>query len=207
MQESRLYPIVAKFVKDKLGCFYVRDKPTVTTHGAVDVVGLRQSSGKYGGSAEVIAVEVKDTTSRLLNAAGQAVGYSVMADRCYLAIRGIKVGDTERELVAQLNVGLIWIGSHGKCEILLTSPQYQPLRAQRLTLIRKLGFVECALCRTLRLRNEMMKPTKNALKVAARDRQGFRYLLTVDHGGDKNAAERRYVCRDCVQVLASSSPV
>jgi len=124
MQESRLYPIVAKFVKKKLGCFYVRNKPTVTKYGAADIVGLRQSAGKYGGSAEVIAVEVKDTTSRILNAAGQAVGYSVMADRCYLAIRGDTVGEVERELVAQLNTGLIRIGSRGTCEILLTSPQY-----------------------------------------------------------------------------------
>lgn len=203
MGESRHYPTVAKFLREKMGCFFVRDEPTVTRHGAVDVVGLRQSTGKWGGSAEVIAVEVKDSASRLLNAAGQAVGYSVMADRSYLAVRADTVSETERELVAQLNVGLIRIASGRTCELLLTSPQHRPLRAQSLALVRKMGFVECTLCRTLRRRDEILKPPKDALRVAARARAGFRYLLNVDHGTE-NGPERRYVCRDCVQALAGS---
>jgi len=202
MRESQHYPTVAGFLKERMGCFFARDEPTVTTYGAVDVVGLRQSSGKYGGSAEVIAVEVKDSASRLLNAAGQAAGYSVMADRCYLAVRADTISQTERELVAQLNVGLIRIGARRACELLLTSPQHRPLRAQSLALIRRMGFVECTVCRTLRPRTAMLKASKNALRVAARERSGFRYLLNGDHLKHGHDPERRYVCSDCVQAFA-----
>ena len=100
-------------------------KPTGTRHGIIDVVGLRQSSGKYGGSAEIIAVEVKCTPGdRFLTSAGQALGNSVMADRCDLAVGGETLGEEKRELAAQLNIGLIHISARRKCRIILTSPQY-----------------------------------------------------------------------------------
>ena len=201
MAESSLYPIVGDFLKRKLGCFYVQARPTVTRHGAVDVVGLRRSAGKYGGNAEVIAVEVKASGSRFLNSAGQALGYSVMADRCYLAISGDGVGEVESELASQLNIGLIVIRSGRRCEIVLTSPQHRPLRAQKLTLIRRLGFVECVVCGTLRPRSEMLNQDNNALRVAARAKKGFRYLLSGRAHGNQ---ERRFVCSDCVRALSGA---
>lgn len=204
MAESRLYPIVGKFLKRKLGCFHVQAQPTVTRYGAVDVVGLRQSAGRYGGSAEVIAVEVKATGSRFLNSAGQAVGYSVMADRCYLAIGGDAIGEVESELASQLNIGLIAIRSRRRCEIVLTSPQHRPLRAQKLILIRKLGFVECVVCGTLRLRSEMLKRANDSFQTAAREHKGFRYLLSVKEGRTQDGPERRYICHDCVQAFTAS---
>jgi hypothetical protein len=204
MAESALYPIVGEFLKRKLGCFHVRTQRTVTRYGAVDVVGLRQSAGRYGGTAEVIAVEVKTTGSRFLNSAGQAVGYSVMADRCYLAIGGDAIGEEESELASQLNIGLIAIRSRRRCEIVLTSPQYRPLRAQKLTLIRKLGFVECVVCGTLRLRSEMLKQGSHNIQTAAREHKGLRYLLSVKKGQTRDRSERRFICHDCVQALSGS---
>ena len=135
MREFQLYPVVADFLRQNFECFHVTERPTGTRHGTIDVVGLRQSSGKYGGSAEVIAVEVKSTDGRFLNSAGQALGYSVMADRCYLAVGGEALGEEKRELAAQLNVGLIHISAQRRCRIVLTSPQYRPLRTQKLELI------------------------------------------------------------------------
>ena len=45
-------------------------QPTVTRYCAIDVVGLRQGAGRYGGNAEVVGVEVKASGSRFLNSAG-----------------------------------------------------------------------------------------------------------------------------------------
>jgi hypothetical protein len=204
MAESALYPIVGEFLKRKFGCFHVQTQPTVTRYGAVDVVGLRQSAGKYGGTAEVIAVEVKATGSRFLNSAGQAVGYSVMADRCYLAIGGDAIGEVESELASQLNIGLIAIRSRRGCEIVLTSPQYRPLRTQKLNLIRRLGFVECVVCASLRLRSEMLMQGSHSLQTAAREHKGFRYLLSAKEGQTQDSPERRFICHDCVQALSGS---
>ena len=125
--EKELYSFVADFLQEAFDCFYVKATPTGTKHGLIDVVGLRQSSGKYGGSSEVIAVEVKSTGDRFLNSAGQALGYSVMADRCYLAVGGETVGEEKRELAAQLNIGLIHISARRRCRIILTSPDRMPV--------------------------------------------------------------------------------
>jgi hypothetical protein len=201
MLESRLYPIVHKFLERKFGCFHVQTQPSVG-YGAIDVVGLRQSAGKYGGAAEVIAVEVKATGSRFLNSAGQALGYSVMADRCYLAIGGDPVGEVEKELASQLNIGLIAIQSGGRCEIVLTSPQHRPLRAQKLTLIRKLRFVECTVCGTLRPRSEFVR--QRNLQTAAGNKMGLRYVLSNQEGRTQNFRERRFICHDCVRVLSGA---
>ncbi|HEU4390511.1 MAG TPA: hypothetical protein VFV34_22095, partial [Blastocatellia bacterium] len=126
--ERNTYPIVKDFLKEKFDCFHVAG-PTGTKYGAIDVVGIRQSAGRYGGNAEVIAIEVKDSGSRFLNSAGQALGYSVMADRCYLALAG-PMGDSaplESEFAAQLSIGLIRVGPGHTCEIILSSPQHRLL--------------------------------------------------------------------------------
>jgi hypothetical protein len=201
VKEQELYRVVEKFLRRNFGCFHVTKKPTGTKHGLIDVVGLRQSSGRYGGSAEVIAVEVKATAGRFLNSAGQALGYSVMADRCYLAVGGKTLNEEIRELAAQLNIGLIRVNAT-RCEILLTSPQYRPVRTQKLELIRKLRFVECVMCGTLRPRDEMMNSEEGAIHVAAQKAQGFRYRLT---GKNQSGNERRYLCHDCALRWLSES--
>jgi hypothetical protein len=208
MRERNLYPILQEFLKDKLGCFHVA-RTTGTRYGAIDVVGLRQSSGKYGGNAEVIAVEVKASGSRFLNSAGQVLGYSVMADRCYLALPGLvdESEPLESEFAAQLNNGLLRVGPGKKCEVVVTSPQHRPLRAQKLALIRTLGFIECAMCGTLRAASSIIigKTRKGALQAAAQKGKGFRYLLSnIDAARGEDGDERRYLCRDRVRALSGA---
>jgi hypothetical protein len=58
MKEKDLYEPVANFIKNEFNCFYVGIEKG-TKLGIIDVVGLRHVMGDYGGSTEVIAVEVK----------------------------------------------------------------------------------------------------------------------------------------------------
>lgn len=107
MLEHELYPVVARFLKTELRCITVA-LTTGPRYGSIDVVGLRYLKGRYGGSAELLAVEVKLRHAVFLKSLGQALGYSLMADRSYLAIhRPTGVTEPEAEMAAQLNVGLI----------------------------------------------------------------------------------------------------
>lgn len=122
-----------------------------------------------------------------------------MADRCYLAVGGDELNQEESELASQLNIGLIQVKTRPQtCEIVLPSPQYRPLRAQKLELIRNLNYVECVLCATLRDRDKMINHTKDAIGIAARQGRGFRYRL---RDAAEDSDQRRYICSDCVRAL------
>lgn len=205
MRESRLYKPVADFIRTKFDCFEVFETRG-TIYGKIDVVGLRYSMGRRGGSAEVIAVEIKRGIPGLLKALGQAVGYSVMADRCYLAVydyRG-KIGQLERELAAQLNLGLISIGPAMKPEVLVSSPQHTPLRSHRLQLLRSLGFIECVLCKSFwPATNMTLQGERGSIRKALQVGKGFRYslpALTKQRRAD--SPDWRYLCGDCVVAFA-----
>src|SRR5689334_5154390 len=108
MLEAKLYKKVADFIGKEFDCFHTAEKKGIE-QGTVDVVGLRYSMDRFGGTAEVVAVEVKLESATFLKSLGQALGYSVMADRCYLAVHkpyNHHFTVPEKELAAQLNVGL-----------------------------------------------------------------------------------------------------
>ena len=89
MDESSLYKPVADFIREQFDCFAVETTKGMQ-YGMIDVVGLRYSMNRRGGSAEVIAVEVKTGLSGLLKSLGQALGYSVMADPRERTCRSVK---------------------------------------------------------------------------------------------------------------------
>jgi hypothetical protein len=131
-----------------------------------------------------------------------------MADRCYLALAGPR-GDSElleSEFAAQLNIGLIRVGPGYTCEIILSSPQHRPLRAQKLALIRQLKFIECAVCGNLRPASTII------LGRIARTRFGLPLkkgkvsvlLSNIDSAPGEHGDERRYLCRDCVHALSGA---
>lgn len=186
MKEHDLYPGVARFLKRRFSCLAV-EQTTGPTYGNIDVVGLRYMHNRYGGTAELVAVEVKLGKAVFLKSVGQALGYSVMADRCYLAVhrpRGFT--DSEMEMAAQLNVGLIQIRDKVRCRVILSSPQHRPLRHHKLVLMRRLGYVECVVCQAP-IQREQSSP----------------YFL--DHLGT-TIRQRRYVCTDCIHTLANKPP-
>lgn len=181
MREHDLYPGVGRFVKQCFGCMTV-EETTGPKYGNIDVVGLRYTHNGYGGTAELMAVEVKPGKAVFLKSVGQALGYSLMADRCYLAVYSPGgFTQSETEMAAQLNIGLIQIGDADRCTVILSSPQHRPLRHHKLALMRKLGYVECVICGA---------PVQ-------REKSSRYYLDRVtEHLGTK-LRQRRYVCDDC----------
>ena len=85
MKERDLYEPVRVFIKKEYSCFHTGIEKG-SKDGKIDVVGLRNTVGDLGGHTEVISVEVKPEKNIYLKALGQAYAYSIMADRCYLAV-------------------------------------------------------------------------------------------------------------------------
>ena len=210
MNEETLYKPVADFVKREFNCFYVGIKKGIDL-GTIDVVGLRYVMGDYGGSTEVIAVEVKPEEMTFLKCAGQAHAYSVMADRCYLAIQkpyGRTVTQEQKDVAAQLQLGLIEIGKRKKCRVVVSSPEQHPIRAHRLALIKRCGLVECVICGCLFEAKAMRSLREHSnITHAIRDGKSFRYwlmdLYDKRRGDDrKYVHDKRHICRDCVQIFS-----
>src|SRR2546427_11931699 len=85
--------------------------------GYADVLGIRDIGSVLTGDIELIAVEVKLERDNFGKKLGQALGYSLFAHKCYLAIR-MKRDDRfsfeEREMANRLGVGLIDIRGTGR---------------------------------------------------------------------------------------------
>jgi hypothetical protein len=214
MSEHRLYKTVARFVESEFGCFAVQTTKG-TSYGSIDVLGLRYNVGDLGGTSEVVAVEVKPENATFLKSLGQAVAYTVMADRCYLALHKPYHRTTlqeQREMAAQLRVGLIEIGARKQCRVVVSSPRHQPIRSHKLSLINRLGYVECVICGTLFPRKAGMRSQRDrsGLAHAIRDGKPLRYWLrelNQQREGDRAYIhDRRYLCKDCVNVFSSLAP-
>ena len=210
MKEEDLYPSVADFVEKEFNCFYVGIKKG-TELGTIDIVGLRYVMGDIGGSSEVISVEVKPEEMTFLKCAGQAHAYSVMADRCYLAVHkryGRNLTQEQKDVAAQLQLGLIEIGKRKKCKVIVSSPEQRPMRKHRLSLINKCGYVECVICGIL-FGNKGMRSLRERSNIthAIRDEKGFRYWLynlqeKKNRDSRRYVYDRRHICPDCVQIFS-----
>jgi len=209
MIEKRLYKPVAEFVRKEFNCFTV-STTTGTMYGNIDVLGLRHVMGSFGGTTEVIAVEVKPENSTFLKSLGQAHAYSIMADRCYLAIHkpyGRKISQEIIDMAAQLKVGLIEIGKQKSCKVLVSSPLQEPILHHKLSLVAKMGYVQCILCGST-FKDESVKSQgeRSTIGKAIEEEKAFRYWLfdlAKQRGSDnkKYIYDRRHVCADCVQAF------
>jgi hypothetical protein len=157
-------------------------------------------------------VEVKAGYQPFATAAGQAHGYSVYADRCFLAdVRdgGPPFDQKEIAIASALGIGLLAI-RRGKVAQVLAAPQTRPIESLRLELLEKVGLSVCSLCRSLFTRGKESNwsagiSRAGIVKAAERDK-GFVYWL---YGQQKQrndertyVYQRRYLCRDCVSVLS-----
>ena len=151
MKERGLYEPVRKFIEKEFNCFYTGIEEGAKD-GKIDVVGLRNTVRDFGGHTDVISVEVKPEKITYLKALGQAYAYSIMADRCYLAIHKPYSKDfsqEEKDQASKLNVGLIKIGARKECSIVISSPIKSPLLSHKLLFIATLGYAQCIICNTL----------------------------------------------------------
>ena len=213
--ERRYYRIVERFLVDELGCFVARQMKGVQGVGIADVLGARDIGGEYDGGVEVIAVEVKLTADNFGKSLGQALGYSLFANKSYLAVpftRG-SFGEEHRDEAAHLGVGLIRVGGWQKkhSQEVLTPRSGEPIEALRLKALANLGYHKCAICSTMIGPERSLDYTTRVETALAegkvlyywhqiRDERKVRRLLFMRRR-EAAVARQTYVCPDCVRRL------
>jgi hypothetical protein len=149
MKEKDLYPMMASWVDDNFECFATATN-TGTEYGRVDILGLRQSPGDHSADTDLICIEVKRGTQPFLNALGQALGYSIYGNYCYLADYRPKkpYSDAERVIAEQLGIGLIRIQDAKHIELISTAKRCAPIENLKLQIADQMNYVRCTICAT-----------------------------------------------------------
>ena len=215
MSERDLYPSVERWLAERYECIDTFVDKGIT-YGRIDVSGIRHVGGHLTGASEFVAVEVKTDRQGFGTAVGQAAGYSVYADRCYLAAVRPEGGfDTDELAIAgHLGVGLLHLRRRGRGASVtesLTAPLRQPLPQLRARYIDNLGYAFCAVCDSVFYRGDHRSETwsKNIArgdrKKAVESRKGLAWWLhglAERQGNDSDVVyHRRYLCSDCVNAL------
>lgn len=185
MKEKNYYRIVKGFLLKEFKCFYAETDVGVENVGRIDVVGLRDIGGRYSGEIEIISVEVKKSTKSPGKKMGQALGYSVLANRCYLAAPG-EFSMEHREIANRLGIGLIEIKDE-TCSEKLTSKYFEPIEALSLRLLRKINYRKCTLC------GSVVKDIEIKRKIQIKDDGDIRPLLFTKQKKENNLNSSTYV--------------
>ena len=216
MRESDYYPRVARWAKEHLGCFHTATDAGLRL-GRIDVVGLRDTGGNLSGRAELVSIEVKRGTQAFASSIGQASGYSIYADRVYLAdLRPQGFTADEIAIATRLGVGLIRMSGETRVRLseVVSAPPREPLEGLRQELIDGIGYATCTICSTLFRRGSRQKWAEQVvrhhgrgtqLRRAVEGEKGIVYWLEEQGRRSRRASEftyhRRYVCPDCVWAL------
>lgn len=189
-------------------------------HGRIDVVGMRDVGGRLSGGAEVTAIEVKRGTQPFMSSVGQASGYSIYADRVYLAdYRPNGFKPDELAIASRLGVGLIQISGEKRFRFTerITAPVREPIGGLRLEVVEKLHHSKCTICgsffergtaRSFRANVVAADPPGPAAVIEADEQdKGLMYWLQERAARSPSDTDtiyhRRYVCPDCVGALLS----
>jgi len=204
MKESKLWPIVEKFTKQHFRCFKTGINKGLQNFGTVDIIGIKRIIKDVGSSNEIIAIEVKTESSKFCKKVGQALGYSIFANRCYLAVYfngKDKFTDDQKNIANKLGVGLIEIRGK-KCKEVLTSPYYQTLESLSLPFIWRLHIVKCQICNIF---FDVKNLSRNFTKSVNNDKSYVYWLenLSKELKEDKRTQiyQRRYICSDCIKLF------
>jgi hypothetical protein len=172
LSEKEYYQTVKDYIADKFHCIGTSVNKGHLALGLVDVVGVYDTSCEHYNDAEVILVEVKTTTDSFGKSLGQALGYSIFGERCYLSVTfyGDDTFTKEQEYIANhLGVGLIRVpvDSNGrprraKIEIVLSSKKYEPIQSQKHNMLAAIGIGTCCICGIFSSRKEMHQLSSNA---------------------------------------------
>jgi hypothetical protein len=213
IKESDLYPKLSKWLRTSYGCFATSQNLGLQ-HSRVDVLGIRDVGGDLSGEVETIGVEVKRGNQPFATTSGQARGYSVYADRVYLAdVRTDGFTRHELDIASALGVGLIRISSSG-CREVLSSPRHKPIARMQLRVFEKMGYGRCCVCQCLfqvgkgKADYDFSHLSRAGIVKAAQRDKGLIFWneavgkRKVPEGRKKGISwERRFVCRECVQNL------
>jgi hypothetical protein len=212
-RESDFYPILEKWIKKHFHCFHT-GSTVGTTYSKADVVGIRDTGGENSGDVELIVIEVKGGKEPFATASGQARGYSVYANRVYLAdVREKGFTPSEIEIASYLGIGLIRIQGK-KCQEILSSPRHQPLTRMWMEMARKLGLGQCRICGTfVELGAAYGNLTKEDVLKSIEQKKGLVYWhesladrkkkmgIARKNEDRNNSWQRRFICEECIQVL------
>lgn len=212
-EEWEYYPRIAHFLKTKYHCFATGETTGSGHVGLADVIGIRDTGGPMMPDVEVIAVEVKLDTSSLGKSLGQALGYSLFADKCYLAVPMGKKGFSleQIEMATHLGVGLINCRKSRIREVATSSP-HSPIPALRTRVIWNLDYALCCLCgnaveapedgtaRRLRVVEEEGR-VLGIRKLLKDDGSSRRLLFTERSRPERERAKYHYLCQGCFKLL------
>jgi hypothetical protein len=217
--EKTYYPLVARWLKRHFLCFKLAVNKGLR-YGRIDVIGIRDIGGDLSGEVETIAVEVKRGATPFANACGQTFGYSVYANRVYLAdLRKERFSQDEIFIASNLGIGLIQIRGT-TCQEVLSSPFYRPIPKMQMRLFEALRLGKCQLCDSIfqigtrEGGNTYSNVSRENIKRAIETEKGLmfwnrevaerkRQLGIRGRKEDSTTFERRFLCRDCVQAVLS----
>jgi hypothetical protein len=215
--EKEYYPIVEKWLSKKHKCFR-----TVINKGLrysrPDVIGVRDIDVDHTGEIETIIVEVKRDKEPFASASGQTFGYTVYANRVYLADkRQNSFSNDEIQIASHLGIGLISIDDKDNCNEVLSSPYYKTLPKLNMQLLETINLGKCQLCSNyVEIGNEnkhFANLTRGKLDKAIQTEKGIifwnnevgqrkiKYGIRVNKDESIGTYERRFLCPDCVQLL------
>jgi hypothetical protein len=155
LHEGDYYPFVEEFIKDSFSCVVTGTNRGYLALGLIDVAGAYDTGSDLHSELEMIIAEVKTSTNSFGKSIGQTLGYSIYAERCYLAIPFVNnVGFTHSQvyMANHLGIGLIRIetdevGTPKRGELILSSKRHTPIPSQKTHLLRSLGIAICYSCR------------------------------------------------------------
>lgn len=215
--EKDYYPIVAKWLARQYNCFKT-DINTGLVNSRADVTGVRDTGGDFSGEIETIIVEVKRAKEAFATASGQTFGYTIYANRVYLADKRVNGFTPDEIMIANhLGIGLIQIDKNNKCSEILTSPYYKPLTKFSVHFLHRLSLAKCQFCETYFTigvnESRYSNVTKENISKAIIEERGIAFWhrelnerKTKFKPVKRNKMltyERRYLCPECTYLLFS----
>lgn len=153
--ERRFYPTVRKWLeKNGYYCggyltkgrkdFYYFDVGSLKYK--VDVAGVKNVGNKFIDVLEIAAVEVKDEELVKHRHMQQALGYSSIAHKCYLATTG-RITEDDIANASRMGIGLLQLTNKDSLPKEILSPQLkQPNEAAMLDFLDTLSISQCTIC-------------------------------------------------------------
>jgi len=224
--EKDYYPIVREWLEKHYNCFKTSINIGLVNSRA-DVVGIRDTGGDFSGEIETIVIEVKRNKEPFATASGQTFGYTIYANRVYLAdIRENGFTQDEIMIANHLGIGLIQIDKNKRCSEILTSPYYKSLTKFSTQFLHKLKLVKCQFCAIyFEYKNDLEESnvtsnrystfTQGSLNKAIDGKKGVKFYLHHEMWERKNkfktdkrnpeyTYETRYLCPECTKLLFSN---
>lgn len=219
MLEKEYYPIVANWLQKSYKCFMVKSDVGIENSRA-DVVGVKDIGGDFSGEIETIVIEVKRGKEAFATAAGQTYGYTIYANKVYLAdIRTNGFSEDEIQIASHLGIGLIQITGTNRIKEVLSSPYHSPLTKFNIKFLHKLHLVKCQICQNHfdagTDKNWYEKLAKENINKALTNGKGLvfwnrelntrkeKFKIKPERRKSDVTYDRRFICNECVSTLFS----